>query len=250
VRAKASPSAAGRSSSGPKPPATASASVPAAATPAPAHAGGSRAAVVTPAVGTYELHVTGSEHVKFGPFSACSNAFPADSSLVVQRAAGEPNGSYDFDQRFFPASANKHDERHIYRYSSSAVVLGFEQATVTCSGVKQSTTVDYSPAQTRVRLPLQVGAGWSSRGGDANRTEAATSKVTGTSRVSVAGRSYLVYVIDTHIDMTGSESGTRDQTWWYAPSLGVPLRWHEALSGSRSGATYSADYTCEVTATP
>src|SRR5262249_54019632 len=94
-----------------------------------------------PATGTYSLAVSGSEHVKFGPFSACTNTFPSSSSLVVHEATGEAAGSYDFDQRFYPNSANKHDERHIYRYSTDSVVLSYEQATVTCAGMKQSTTV-------------------------------------------------------------------------------------------------------------
>ena len=58
--------------------------------------------------------------------------------------------------------------------------------------------------------------------------------------LTVAGTGYQVYVITTHVNMTGSESGTRDQTWWWSPALGMPLQWHEGLSGSRSGASYTA----------
>jgi hypothetical protein len=207
-------------------------------------------AIVTPRTGAYQVQVSGSEHVKFGPFSACTNTFPASTQLVVQRAAGEPSGSFNFDQRYFPATANKHDERHIYRYTKSTVTLTYEEATVTCSGIKQSTTVNYDPAQTRIQLPLTVGATWHSHGGDANRTEDASSKIAGTTHLTVAGRSYLTYVIDTRIAMSGSESGTRDQRWWWAPALGVPLKWSESLSGSRSGASYSADVTCTVSKLP
>jgi hypothetical protein len=204
----------------------------------------------TPRAGSYALAVSGSEHVKFGPFSACTNTFPSSSQLVVSHASGESGASYDFDQRFYPATANKHDERHIYRYSRSGVVLTFEEATVTCGGVKQSTTVNYSPAQTRVRLPLAVGASWHSKGGDSSRTEDATASVVGTERVTVAGTSYLTYVIDTNVKMTGSETGNRAQRWWWSPTLAIPLKWHESLSGSRSGASYSEDVTCSVVALP
>jgi hypothetical protein len=215
----------------------------------PPPSGGS-AAPAQPAVGTYTLAVTGSEHVKFGPFSACTNSFPSESQLVVRRASGEPAGSYDFDQRYYPGSANRHDERHIYHYTNGGVFLAFEQATVTCGGVKQSSAVNYSPQQKRVQLPLTVGASWHNHGGDGNRTEDATSKVVGTTQLTVNGRSYLTYVIDTHVDMTGDEKGTRDQRWWFSPDLGVPLKWHESLKGSRSGATYSEDVTCTVVGTP
>jgi hypothetical protein len=206
--------------------------------------------VVLPATGTYRLAVSGSENVKFGFVPGCHNTFPSTSSLVVSKATGESPTSYNFDLRLFPSQPNRHDERHIYRYTSSGVYLDFEEATVTCSGVKQSSTVNYSPSQLRARLPLQVGASWHTKGGDSARTEDATANVAGTTYLTASGRRYLVYVINTTVKMTGSETGSRSQTWWYAPSLGVPLKWREHLSGSRSGATYTEDLTCTVTELP
>ncbi|HMC71009.1 MAG TPA: hypothetical protein VKJ07_17765, partial [Mycobacteriales bacterium] len=58
--------------------------------------------LATPNVGVYTLAVDGSENVDFGPFSACTNTFPAESQLVVSRATGEPGTSYNFDQRLYP----------------------------------------------------------------------------------------------------------------------------------------------------
>jgi len=205
---------------------------------------------VYPATGTYALSVDGEEHVKFGPFSACSNKFPTSSSLVIQPASGEPAGSYDFDHRFYPNNANRHDERHIYRYTSAGVFLGFEQATVTCGGVKQSSAVNYQPTQKRVQLPLSTGATWHTDGGDGSRTEKATFDVVGQDSVTVEGRAYTTWVIDTHVSMSGDETGTRDQRWWWSPDLAVPLKWHESLSGKRSGATYSEDVTVTVVGLP
>src|SRR4051794_37136554 len=156
---------------------------------------------VLPAAGAYTLAVDGSEKGKFGPYSACHNTFPTRSALVVSQASGEPAGSYDFDQRFFPHSAGKHDERHIYRYTDRGVFLSFEQATVTCAGVKQSTTVNYSPAQLRVPLSLRVGQSWNNSGGDSGRTESGTSRVVDTATLMVGGRPYRTFVIDTHLNL-------------------------------------------------
>jgi hypothetical protein len=206
--------------------------------------------VILPGTGVYRLAVQGSEDVKFGFVPGCRNTFPSTATLAVGKASGESPTSYDFDLRLYPTQPNRHDERHIYQYTSSGVWLDFEEATVTCSGVKQSSTISYSPAQLRARLPLAVGATWHSKGGDSARTEDANARVTGTQYVTVAGHRYLTYVITTTVRMTGSETGTRQQEWWYAPSLGVPLKWHEQLSGSRSGATYSEDLTCTVTELP
>lgn len=208
------------------------------------------APITQPATGTYQLAVSGSEHVKFGPFSACTNTFPTSSQLVVKPASGEPAGSYDFDLRFYPSSPNRHDERHIYRYSDAGVALSYEEATVTCSGIKQSSTVNYQPAQERVRLPLETGETWSTVGGDSGRTERGSFQVVGTDTVVIAGHSYQTWVIDTHVSMSGSETGSRDQRWWWSPQLGIPVKWHESLSGQRSGAAYSEDVTVSVVGLP
>jgi hypothetical protein len=207
-------------------------------------------AITQPATGSYQLAVSGSEHVKFGPFSACTNTFPTSSTLVVKPASGEPAGSYDFDLSFYPSSPNRHDERHIYRYGDAGVNLTYEEATVTCGGIKQSSTVNYSPPQQRVKLPLSSGESWSTDGGDGNRTERGAFQVLGTDTVTIAGHSYQTWVIDTHVSMSGSEAGSRDQRWWWSPQLGIPVKWHESLSGKRSGATYSEDVTVSVVGLP
>jgi hypothetical protein len=196
------------------------------------------------------MSVQGSEHVNFGPFKACNNTFPSTGSLAISKAQGESSTSYNFDLRLFPGQSNRHDERHIYRYTRSGVFLDYEQATVTCAGIKQTSTVDYTPPQLRAKLPVAVGQSWTSKGGDSGRTEDESGKVTGTSHITVEGTSYLVYIIDTTVKMSGSESGSRTQRWWYSPALGLPLKWHEAETGARSGATYKADYTCQITSLP
>ncbi|MBV9486223.1 MAG: hypothetical protein JO246_09225 [Frankiaceae bacterium] len=209
-----------------------------------------RTALVTPQAGTYTLAVRGHEQAKFGPFSPCNNNLPARSSLVVHHAAGESKRSFDFDWRLYPNSANKHDERHIYTYSKHAVVLTFEQETVTCAGIKQSSAVDYKPNQIRVRLPLTVGATWHNHGGGSARTEAGSSEVAKQTSLTVAGQKYAVYEIVTKLALSGNETGERDQTWWYSPELGMPLKFSETLQGKRSGASYSESYTATVVGMP
>jgi hypothetical protein len=209
------------------------------------------AAVVTvPAVGTYPLRVEGSEKVQFGPVSFCNQTLPTSTNLVVQKAAGESATSYDFDVPFFPGKTGQHDERHLYRFTQDAVFLDYEIATVTCQGVRQSSETSYAPAQPRVRLPLKLGAGWHYQGGGSSRTEDATFRVLRTESLTIGGRQVLTYVIGTTTSFTGDESGTRDQTWWYAPSWSMPVKWHEKQTGKRSGASYSGDVTVTVLAHP
>jgi hypothetical protein len=208
------------------------------------------AARTQPIAGTYPLRVDGKESVTFGPFSFCGRNLAEQSSLVIAPAQNEPAGSYNFDVRYFPGDAGKHDERHIYRYANGAVDLAFESATVTCSGVRQGSDISYSPLQRCIIAPLKVGATWSGTGGDADRTEKYTSTVTGLDTVTIAGHRVSVFVIDTRTDFTGSESGERTRRWWYAPSLAMPVKWTDTTSGGRSGAKYSNEITVTVAGLP
>lgn len=205
---------------------------------------------VEPAPGRYGLRVSGSEDVEFGPFSFCGRSFPAESELVVSPAAGEPAGSYNFDVRYFPGAEGRHDERRIYRYTPDGVQQGFESATVTCGGIRQSSDVSYTPVQTRVRLPLTVGQTWSGTAGDADRTESYRTRVTGTEVLTVGGIRVPVHVLETETEFTGAEAGTRTQRWWYSPRHAMPLRWSDRTEGSRSGATYTAELTVSVVSLP
>lgn len=208
------------------------------------------AGVVVPRAGTYQLAVSGSEKVDFGPVSFCSQALPRSTTLVVSKASGESPTSYDFDVRYFPSEAGKHDERHLYRYTAGEVLLDYEIATVTCQGVRQSSDTDYAPPQLRAKLPLKAGASWTSKGGDADRTETSSSTVTRAETLLVHGEQVPTYVIETSTTFTGSESGSRTQTWWYAPSWAMPVKWSEHIDGGRSGASYREDVTVTVTSRP
>lgn len=205
--------------------------------------------LVLPRTGRYGLRVEGSETVDFGPVSFCSQDLPSTSSLVVSKAQGEGPTSYNFDLPYFEESG-KHDERDVYRYTPAGVFLDYEVATVTCQGIRQSSDTTYSPPPLRVRLPLAVGTRWTSTGGDADRTEHSTISVVRTETLSVQGTKVLTYVLETATDFSGSETGSRSQTWWYAPSWAMPVKWSERIDGSRSGAAYREDVTVTVTSRP
>ena len=203
-----------------------------------------------PRVGRYALRVEGSEKVDFGPVSFCSQKLPESTSLVVSKAAGESATSYDFDVPYFPGSTGKHDERHVYRYTTAGVFLDYEIATVTCQGVRQSSDTSFSPPQLRVRPSLAVGATWTNHGGDSDRTESSSSRVTRAETLTIAGHRVPTYVIETTTSFTGSESGSRTQTWWWSPAWAMPVKWSEHIDGHRSGAAYSEDVTVTVTSRP
>lgn len=222
------------------------------ATPVPADspvpvAAEATAARTEPVAGTYRLRVSGKERASFGPISPCSRSFPSASSWSVRKAE---DGTWVVDQRFYPGSEGQHDERHVYRYGPGTVELEYEQATVTCAGQRQSSDVSFRPAQVRIRGPLRVGATWSSTGGDADRTEQANSRVLRAEDLVVQGRRIATWVVETKVDITGSEHGSRVQRWWWAPSLALPLRVDETITASRSGGEYTSTASAVVVGLP
>ena len=66
----------------------------------------------------------------------------------------------------------------------------------------------------------------------------------------IAGAPVTTYVIETDVTISGSETGSRHQVWWYAPSWAMPVQWSEQIEGRRSGAAYSEDVTVTVTSRP
>jgi hypothetical protein len=190
--------------------------------------------------------MSGHESVHFGPVSICNRDLPATAPLSVSKAQGETPTSYVFD---LPISGD-HTERHIYRFDGNELFLDFEGARVTCAGISQTSEVSFSPPELRVKGPLAVGAAWSGRAGDQDRTESYRANVVRSESLVVAGLTVITFVIETSIDLTGSESGHRFQRWWYAPSLGMPVRWYEEISAERSGATYSEQATFTVVSLP
>jgi hypothetical protein len=211
--------------------------------PAPAESG---PGFVLPRRGTYGVAIDGTERIRFGPVSFCSRRFPTSSTLVIKHAAGESPASFAFDHQF----SSLHKERHIYRYARQGVFLDFEGASVNCGGIEQESENSFKPGELKVQLPLHEGDSWRGRSVGTHRTENYTAKVARREAVTVRGRAYPTYVIEYTVQMVGDEQGRRFQRWWYAPSLAIPLRWHEEIDASRMGATYSESATFRLTSLP
>jgi hypothetical protein len=207
---------------------------------------GGSPSLAEPATGVYQIRMSGHESVHFGPVSICNRDLPSSAQLSVSKAEGETPTSYVFD---LPISGD-HTERHIYRFEGDELFLDFEGARVTCAGISETSEVSFSPPELRARAPLSVGGSWSGRSGDEDRTESYRTTVVRTESITVAGLTVPTFVIETSIDLTGNENGRRFQRWWYAPTLGLPVRWYEEISAERRGATYSEQATFTVVSLP
>ena len=194
-----------------------------------------------PAVGTYRFAATGGEHVKLGSLPACS--WPVrDVTLTV---GADPSGSV-FDLTLGAGRI----ERAIYTYSRDRITLDFSASTVTCFGVRTTTQDDYQPPAVRYRLPPVVGQRWSTTAVTQDRTEKATVTVLRRERVTVPAGTFDAYVFDVTGSFNGSQSGTFHSVEWFVPSLKTWVKTTQSTRATRSGATFTSDYTLSLVSGP
>ena len=60
----------------------------------------------------------------------------------------------------------------------------------------------------------------------------------------------LTCIVKTTLNFSGDQNGQRQETWHFAPSLGVPVKWSEQTSASESGATFTQNATWTLTSAP
>ena len=202
---------------------------------------GAKSTFALPVTGNYTVRVDGNEGVHFTAFGFCNRGFPKTSTLIIkdEYQGRESPTSFQFDIAY----STLHSERHHYRYTPAGVFLDYEFAQVSCAGAAQATNLSYEPPQEKVRLPIRVGATWSGQGGDAERTETYSARVLRIETLAIDGRQIPTYVIETTIEMSGDEHGSRLQRWWYAPGLAMPVQWFESFDAARGPATYEANVT-------
>jgi hypothetical protein len=125
----------------------------------------------------------------------------------------------------------------------------YTEASVFCIQ-QRNEPADYRPPLLLFRFPLEVGSVWTSHAVSENRTSDLTGEVLRTETVTAAGRSFETFVIKTLITFSGNQEGRRSDTWWFAPSLGMPVRWQESTEAQQGPANFSQHATWTLTATP
>lgn len=206
---------------------------------------------VLPTIGTYQLKVAGFETIKRGFYPACTNAFPSSGTLTVSKAEGEQANSFNFDTRLYPNDAAHHDERQIYDYASDgAVTKTYSLATISCGGQRTNSELTFDPAQLRVAPGIKVGSKWTTDSAYGRRTEHGEFNVDHIEEILLGNRVYRAYVVKGLIRLANGQSGTREQTWWWYPPLGMSLKYHVKDDISRSGSKYENDYTMTLSQLP
>jgi hypothetical protein len=82
------------------------------------------------------------------------------------------------------------------------------------------------------------------------RTEDWTVKVLRKERVTVPAGTFEAYVVEQRTTFSGDETGSRLDTFWYVPSLGMTVKESADTKASQSGSTFSSQYTIELESYP
>ena len=182
---------------------------------------------------TYRSH--GSETVGLGPVHVTRD-LPPEARIVVR-----PAGSGYWRTL---ALSEEHVEGTRFGVSAAGTRAVARSTKVTVAGFGRTDDVTLVPPPLIYPRTLAVGDHWRQRYSLRELKVDATVRVTGRAVVQVGGTDVPVFIIRTSGDVTGPMPGHRDDTEWYAPSLGLPVR--IALAMNISG-TASIRVTADLT---
>ena len=180
--------------------------------------------VAGPRAGAWTYTTHGSETVGLGPVHVTRD-LPAEARIVV-RPAG-----VGFWRTL--ALSEEHVEATRFAVSDAGTRAVSRSTRVTVAGLGRTDDVNLVPPPLIYPRTLKVGAHWRQRYALRDLQVDALVRVTGRAVVPVNGQEVPVFVIRTNGVVTGPIAGHRDDTEWYAPSLGMPA--HLVLSMSLSG---------------
>ncbi len=169
-----------------------------------------------PAPGVYRYRAKGSERGGAGPL-AISRAVPAEARLVVTpRGAGwEAELSY----------SRQHVEGARYEVRDGAIRVTWRRTKVTFAGFGRDDRRTVDPPS--LVLPARAAAGtrWNEDYRTGDISVHAQSRVLRMERVRVDAMTVDTLVVESRSTTTGPHPGTRVETLWWAPALGLPVRW-------------------------
>ena len=195
-----------------------------------------------PAMGTYTYAVDGQESASV----MGSRRLPSRMTTVVHGAAGLAADQVVFDLRY----SDEHEEREIVGYRGDGVYFDYEAGSITFGPRTESSESDYEPPMLQIPSPLQAGVTRSGTSKASTRTETWKVTVLGQENVTVAGAPVAAWKVQ--VDRTfqgGSESGTKNRTYWYDPARLMWVKFTETFHGERRQGGFSFTYDMNATAT-
>jgi hypothetical protein len=196
-----------------------------------------------PAPGNYVYAVDGQESASV----MGARRLPSRMTTVVHGASGLAADQVVFDLRY----SDEHEEREIVGYRGDGVYFDYEAGSISFGPRTESSEADYEPPMLQIPSPLQAGVTRSGTSkASSGRTENWKVTVMGQENVTVAGAAVATWKVQ--VDRTfqgGSESGTKNRTYWYDPARLMWVKFTEVFHGERRQGTFSFTYDMNATAT-
>jgi len=174
-----------------------------------------------PRPGVYTYRVSGSERGGIGPLGI-DRTLPGEARLIVTALSG---GVYQTELDY----SQEHIEAARYRRTPAGIRITWRRTDITFAGIGRDDRRAVTPPSLYLPAGLRVGRAWTERYRTGDLRVTATSRVVRAERVDVGGRSVPTLVVVTRSETSGPHPGTRTETIWWAPSLGLEVRRSDRL---------------------
>jgi hypothetical protein len=175
---------------------------------------------------------------------AAGSAQPFSEDVVTQ--VSKTGGSADAPEMKVATQSGSGSEEQTRRYGTAAVeLIALKQSS---NGASFGGTM--SPPQTLARWPMKVGDTWAGDWSTGQVSGRSTAKVTGVRDVSVAGRSYRCFQVQTDSTFSGQAQGEQHETACWVAELGMSADTTSQYSGTYSGFAFDLRQHAVLTGTP
>lgn len=169
-----------------------------------------------PAPGVYRYRATGSERGGTG-LLAISRKVPAEARLVVT-----PNGvGWEAELSY----SRQHIEGARYTLHDGAIQVTWRRTKVTFAGFGRDDRRSAEPPSVFLPAHAAVGTKWSEAYRTGDILVRSDNRVLRAAGVELDGKRVDALVLESRSTTSGAHPGTRIETDWWAPSLGLPIRW-------------------------
>ncbi|HSJ74064.1 MAG TPA: hypothetical protein VK904_07080 [Miltoncostaeaceae bacterium] len=179
-----------------------------------------------PGPGVYEYAVTGSEQLSRGPVDI-DRALPAVAPMLVRHQ----DGGYDTDVRY----SDGHTELSRYELRPQGAFVTFARTVVKTPVSTTTRDREWTPNLLRLPIAPKVGETWGGPFTAGDLELQIENEVLRRETVDVGGRPVSAFVIESRQDITGEYTGSRTETFWYAPARGLVVRY--AIDSTLDGPT-------------
>jgi hypothetical protein len=195
--------------------------------------------VVVPTYGSYSYATSGSEKTSF---PGTSRNFPSTTSIKIAKAGGCATRTWR------PIPQHK-EVQTLCPKGSNTLLLKSDQQRISFYGVSTNQKLVCGSKAVVYSTQLRAGDTWKFVCKSAQTTAHQVAEAIGFGHLTVAGKSVRVLHVHVTTTVTGSESGTSTQDYWYAPSLGLLVKNTGKVNAKQGNVVYTENYSLQLDST-